>query len=294
MKSLFAAFMAGALAIGGLTYASDRLEGFGGSAKATTGSASGGSAGTPVTASVGTAAAAGSVAEIAKQAGPAVVKIETEAVTGRRFSPRFGGSGTDGGGARSTGIGSGFFIDPSGYILTNEHVVSGADRIQVIVQGYDQPFTARLVGSSRELDLAVLKIEGNAPFSTLKLGDSNAVGIGDQVVAIGNPYDFDFSVTAGIISSKNREISISDDRGTIDYKGLLQTDTAINPGNSGGPLLNGRGEAIGMNTAVSSQAQRIGFAISSQTIRSVLPYLMHNQPIPATVSAHLAKGGQGA
>lgn len=283
VKTMFAAFMAGAIAIGGLTYASDKLNLFGGVPAAVTAAASEEPA---VAASLSTATGTASVADIAKQASPAVVKIETTTtVSGNsRFSRQFAGSGGSAG-QQSTGTGSGFIFHSSGYILTNEHVVSGADLISVTVQGYDQPFTAKVVGSSRDMDLAVLKIEGTKAFPTLKLGNSDDTQIGDWVVAIGNPYDLDYSVTAGVLSAKEREISIDDEQGTVNYKHLFQTDTAINPGNSGGPLLNRKGEVIGMNTAVNAEAQGIGFAITSNTIHSVLQYLVNGKEIPATGNA---------
>ena len=167
-------------------------------------------------------------------------------------------------------MGTGFIFEKTGYILTNEHVVDGADEIQVTVEGYDKPFTAKLLGNSYELDLAVLKIEGTKDFPILPLGKADDVNVGDWVVAIGNPYGFDHTVTVGVLSAKERPISIPDEKGTREYKHLLQTDASINPGNSGGPLLNLNGEVIGINTAVSSQAQGIGFAIPTSTISSVL------------------------
>ncbi len=148
------------------------------------------------------------------------------------------------------------------------------------MNGYEQPFTAKLLGSSYDLDLAVLKIEGSN-FPTLKLGDSNATNMGDWVVAIGNPYGFDHTVTVGVLSSNEREISIQDTNGTRNYEHLLQTDASINPGNSGGPLLNLNGEVIGINTAVSSEAQGIGFAIPTSTISEVLDKLKTNTKIPS-------------
>ncbi|WP_394358181.1 S1C family serine protease [Paenibacillus violae] len=126
----------------------------------------------------------------------------------------------------------------------------------------------------------MLQIQGDKAFPALKIGSSDNTEVGDWLVAIGNPYDFDYSVTTGVLSAKEREISIDDTQKTRNYKHLLQTDTAINPGNSGGPLLNLNGEVIGINTAVNSEAQGIGFAIPSSTFSSVVDKLKNNETIP--------------
>lgn len=181
---------------------------------------------------------------------------------------------------QATGSGTGFFFDASGYILTNQHVVGGAEKIEVTVQGYDKPLTAQLLGSDYNLDLAVLKVTDTKAFPTLKLGSSDSIKIGDWVAAIGNPYGFDHTITVGVLSAKERPISIPDEQGTRNYEHLLQTDASINPGNSGGPLLNVNGEVIGINTAVSSQAQGIGFAIPTSTIQGVLENLKNNVEVP--------------
>lgn len=214
------------------------------------------------------------VAEIAAQAGPAVVKIETVTQTG--IGPLFSDPffrqffGDRLGFPTQQGVGSGFIISPDGYILTNEHVIHGASEIQVSVVGYDKPFPARVTGSDYDLDLAILKIDPPQSLPVLKLGDSEAMRVGDWVVAIGNPYGLDHTVTVGVISAKGRPINIEDRH----YENLLQTDAAINPGNSGGPLLNLKGEVIGINTAVSTQAQGIGFAIPTSSIKPVLDELL--------------------
>lgn len=125
-----------------------------------------------------------------------------------------------------------------------------------------------------------MKIEGTKDFATLALGNVEDTSVGDWVVAIGNPYGFEHTVTVGVLSAKERPIEIPDTQGTRNYKHLLQTDASINPGNSGGPLLNLSGEVIGINTAVSSQAQGIGFAIPTSTIQGVLDSLIKNVVIP--------------
>lgn len=169
----------------------------------------------------------------------------------------------------SHGLGSGFITSSDGYILTNEHVVEGASEVQVTVVGYDKPFPAKVVGTDRELDLAILKIDAPKPLPTVALGDSDKTRVGEWVVAIGNPYGLDHTVTVGVVSAKGRPIPVQDRI----YKNLLQTDAAINPGNSGGPLLNLRGEVIGINTAVNAEGQGLGFAIPINTAKEVMDEL---------------------
>ncbi|MCL1804833.1 MAG: trypsin-like peptidase domain-containing protein [Clostridiales bacterium] len=163
------------------------------------------------------------------------------------------------------GLGSGFIFREDGYILTNNHVVEKADKITVHLAFDENPYEASVVGRAPELDLAVIKIEGEG-FPYLYIGDSDEVYVGDWVVAIGNPYGLDHTVTVGVISAMGRPLTIE---GNL-YQDLLQTDAAINPGNSGGPMLNLRGEVIGINTAVNAGAQGIGFAIPSRTVLDVL------------------------
>lgn len=313
-KSMFAAFLAGVVVVGSLMFVSDKQNWFTSdqptvAAQGTTDQAKSavGSAGD--NGSVSTAADVvrpNNIAQLFEKASPAVVKIETftkQRVSNNQsngmddffsqfFGDNFGGNGGQGqdngsnsnqnqGGTELTpeGIGTGFFFDSNGYILTNQHVVGDADEIQVTVQGHNKPLVAKKLGTSYSLDLAVLKVEGNG-FPTLPIGSSDKINIGDWVVAIGNPYGFDHTVTVGVLSSKERPISIPDEQGTREYEHLLQTDASINPGNSGGPLLNMAGEVIGINTAVSSQAQGIGFAIPTSTITEVLQNLKDNKEIP--------------
>ncbi|RJE89001.1 PDZ domain-containing protein [Paenibacillus sp. 1011MAR3C5] len=304
-KSMFLSFMAGVLVVGGLMYAADTRNWFtSGNTVATQSEGSG--SGTGTTAS-GSGAGSGAnvvarpdnIAQLFEQASPAVVKIETYAKVRTNnggnslfndpFFRQFFGDNYPGtqapseeqnGDMQQSGIGTGFFFEADGHILTNQHVVGQADEIRVTVQGYDKPFTAKLLGSSYDLDLAVLKIEGEKEFPTLPLGSSDDINIGDWVVAIGNPYGFDHTITAGVLSAKERPIDIPDQQGERNYKHLLQTDASINPGNSGGPLLNVKGEVIGINTAVSSQAQGIGFAIPTSTITEVLESLKNNTEVP--------------
>lgn len=315
-KSFFAGFLASAVVLASLMVVSDKMNLFTGNqvtvnvGKALSANASSGSAGVK-TAAVNAAndgVRPNNIAQIVESASPAVVKIET-LVKPKASQSRSGGNslfddpifrqffgGDDGSSNQQTqpqqqnstrsqalqplGMGSGFIFEKSGYILTNEHVIDGADEIQVTVQGYDKPFTAKLLGNSYDLDLAVLKIVGTKDFSTLALGNVEDTSVGDWVVAIGNPYGFEHTVTVGVLSAKERPIEIPDTQGTRNYKHLLQTDASINPGNSGGPLLNLSGEVIGINTAVSSQAQGIGFAIPTSTIQGVLDSLIKNVVIP--------------
>lgn len=178
----------------------------------------------------------------------------------------------------SKGLGSGFLINPEGYIITNEHVISGATDISVTVLGFEKPFKAAVVGKDFDLDLAVLKIGSSQKLPYIDIGDSDAMRVGEWVIAIGNPHQLDHTVTVGVVSAKGRPISIPDQSSgrTRLYKNLIQTDAAINPGNSGGPLISLKGEVIGINTAVSAQAQGIGFAIPINTAKEVLDDLIKN------------------
>lgn len=225
------------------------------------------------------------IADIVDKTSPAVVMIQTRIESsGRNYDPLFndpffreffGRIPMDTGPRISEGMGSGFIISNDGYILTNEHVVRGAQKIEVIVSGKEKPIPAKLVGSDFELDLAVLKINGENDFPVLEIGDSEIVRVGEWVIAIGNPQGLDHTVTVGVISAKGRPVAVQDRQ----YKNLLQTDASINPGNSGGPLLNTKGQVIGINTAVNASAQGIGFAIPSSTVRPVLDTLINQGKI---------------
>lgn len=166
-------------------------------------------------------------------------------------------------------IGTGFVIDPQGLVLTNQHVVEGASEISITFSN-NKKYSGKVIGQDRELDLALIKIDSTEQFSALTLGNSDKIRVGEWVIAIGNPYGLDHTVTAGVISAKGRPMKIEN----RSYRNLIQTDAAINPGNSGGPLLNTRGEVIGINTAVNVSAQGIGFAISINTARDVLEALI--------------------
>jgi serine protease Do len=155
--------------------------------------------------------------------------------------------------------GSGFIVDRNGYIITNDHVVDKMDRIRVKLHTEDTEYRARLVGFDRETDLAVIKIDPKTPLDPVTIGNSDAIQVGDWAVAIGSPFGLEASVTAGIVSATGREIPSAQQ-----FQRFIQTDAAINPGNSGGPLLDIRGEVIGVNTMIATETGRnsgIGFAL---------------------------------
>ncbi len=171
------------------------------------------------------------------------------------------------------GMGSGMILDPEGHILTNYHVVSDVDEIKVKLADARQ-FEAEVVGIDPQTDVAVIKIKGKVPddLPTVKLGNSDALKVGELVMAAGAPFGLIQSITTGIISAKGRA-----DVGISDYEDFLQTDAPINPGNSGGPLVNLRGEVIGMNSAIATsvgQSAGVGFAIPVNMIKTVLPTLL--------------------
>ena len=168
---------------------------------------------------------------------------------------------------KARSLGSGFIIDPKGYVVTNNHVVEGADKIKIILVG-GKEYQATVKGRDPKTDLALIQIvnpPADLPF--LKLGDSDAMQVGDWVLAVGNPFGLGHTVTQGIISAKGRVI------GAGPYDNFLQTDASINPGNSGGPLLSLKGEVIGINTAILASGQGIGFATPSNIANSIIPQL---------------------
>ncbi|KJS73540.1 MAG: peptidase S1 [Desulfotomaculum sp. BICA1-6] len=215
------------------------------------------------------------VADVVAKSSPAVVKIETKQQVSQDIDPFFWQffSVPDQKQLRQQvqqGLGSGFIFNKEGYILTNEHVISEATEIKVYLSDQEEPLVARLVGSDTELDLAILKVEADTVLPHLEFGDSDAAQVGHWVIAIGNPYGLDHTVTTGVISAKGRPVSIEE----RNYKNLLQTDASINPGNSGGPLLDLQGNVIGINTAINAGAQGIGFAIPANTVQEVVDTLI--------------------
>jgi S1-C subfamily serine protease len=214
------------------------------------------------------------VNQIYKRDGDGVAFIESDipARETQSFSP-FGEPESEGGG---TATGSGFVIDSEGHLLTNNHVVEGADRIQVKLGSSDTTYRAKVVGTDPATDLALLDVEAPAEqLHPLTLGRSSAMEVGDPVVAIGNPFGLDRTVTSGIVSALQRQIEAPDGFSITD---VIQTDAAINPGNSGGPLINAQGEVIGINSQIATGGGGggnvgIGFAIPIDTVRAELHQL---------------------
>jgi serine protease Do len=223
------------------------------------------------------------IADLAEKAGPAVVNIFTESAPKQprqqpRMQPPRGTPFDDffdqfdqffnqQPQRRARSLGSGFLISADGYILTNNHVVEKADKVNVKLQKGEKTIPAKVIGTDPETDLALIKIDNGSGLPFLKLGDSARMRVGDWVVAIGNPFGLAHTVTAGIISAKGRVI------GAGPYDDFIQTDASINPGNSGGPLLNLEGEVIGINTAIVASGQGIGFAVPSNMAKEVVNQL---------------------
>ncbi len=208
-----------------------------------------------------------SFAPLAKRADPSVATVKARVSRESRFGRRM----------VAEGLGTAFVYDAAGFLLTNNHVVEGASDIEVSFPD-GRELAAKVVGLDKHTDVAVLKItEQGLP--ALPLGDSDAIEVGDWVVAIGNPFGLSHTVSAGILSAKDRT---RDDVKGLDpsgYFNFLQTDASINPGNSGGPLLNMRGEVVGINSAVRANANSIGFAIPINMVKQLLPMLLRDGKI---------------
>lgn len=210
------------------------------------------------------------VVQVVQKVGPATVKIETtrEVVVDQFFFQQL---------EERQGIGSGVIYRPDGYVLTNNHVVSGAENITVkLADGRSFPGT--VVGGDPLTDLAVVKVEAQ-DLPVASFADSNELRVGQSVIAIGNPLGQDHTVTTGVVSAVNRDLLV-DPRENRYLEGMIQTDAAINPGNSGGPLIDLSGEVVGVTTAIIEQAQGIGFAIPSTTAKAIGDQIIsHGKPL---------------
>ena len=196
-------------------------------------------------------------------------------------------------------LGSGFIIDKDGYIVTNNHVVENADKIKVILKD-EKEFEAEIVGRDPNTDIALIRIKSGYNLPVLKIGDSDALKVGQWVLAIGSPFGLEHTVTAGIVSAKGRVI------GSGPYDDFIQTDASINPGNSGGPLINMTGEVIGVNTIIIAGGQGIGFAIPINQVKGIVEQLKKHgdvtrgwlgvtiQDLPADLAEYIGiKDGKG-
>ena len=224
---------------------------------------------------------------VAERVRPAVVNIGTVQVAHPRRPPMLPGPGTDDpffkdffdqffgrrGPSqreefRQPGLGSGVIIDSRGFVLTNFHVIRGADSVTVKLPS-NQEFQGRIVGTDTKTDLAIIRFQPGGDLRVATLGDSDRLRVGEWAIAIGNPFGLDQTVTVGVVSATGRS-----DVGIATYENFIQTDASINPGNSGGPLVNLRGEVIGINTAIVATGQGIGFAIPANMAKRVTSQLI--------------------
>ena len=242
----------------------------------------------PATSPLGTAdALQAAFVGVAERVRPAVVNLGTIQVAKGRRPPVLPGPGTDDpffkdffdqffgrggpgprGEFRQPALGSGVIVDKRGYVLTNFHVVKDADGVIVRLSS-KQELRGRIVGTDAKTDLAVIRFEPESELTVARLGNSDALRVGEWAIAIGNPFGLDQTVTVGVISAIGRS-----DVGIATYENFIQTDASINPGNSGGPLVNLRGEVIGINTAIVAAAQGIGFAIPANMVKRVIAQLI--------------------
>ena len=223
-------------------------------------------------------------ATLAERVNPAVVSVYTEDIVKPQDTRRFHqdmdpfefffGPGVPRPDMRRqqkrTGAGSGFFISTDGLIVTNNHVVESADKIRVRLADNTE-LSAKIVGRDPATDVALIRVDSKGPFTSLPLGDSDTLRVGEWVMAVGNPLAMEHTVTVGVVSAKGRALGLSE--ATRSFENFIQTDAAINLGNSGGPLVNLRGEVVGMNTAINAAGQNLGFAVPVNTVKTVVPQL---------------------
>jgi Do/DeqQ family serine protease len=223
---------------------------------------------------------------VAERVRPAVVHIGTVQVARARPSPNvpgpvpddpffkdffdqfFGGRGGPRGEFHQPGLGSGVIVDKRGYVLTNFHVIRGADAVTVRLSS-KREHRGRIVGTDPKTDLAVVRFDADGDLTVAAMGNSDTLKVGEWAIAIGNPFGLDQTVTVGVVSATGRA-----DVGIASYENFIQTDASINPGNSGGPLVNLRGEVIGINTAIVATGQGIGFAIPANMARRIVDQLI--------------------
>jgi len=208
--------------------------------------------------------------QIARRLGPQNPGLFSDDPAFRQFFERFFAPGRPGTGGefRLPSLGSGVIIDKRGDVLTNFHVVKGADQVTVRLSS-KREYPGRIVGTDTKTDLAVVRFEPDSDLAVATLGDSDALRVGEWAIAIGNPFGLDQTVTVGVISATGRS-----DVGIAAYENFIQTDASINPGNSGGPLVNLRGEVVGINTAIVASGQGIGFAIPVNMVKRVIAQLV--------------------
>ena len=250
---------------------------------------------------------------LVQSAGKAVVNISTEKKVMQRggmpsemfrglppeferFFEQFEGNSRNAKPRTQRSLGTGFLISSDGYIVTNNHVVAGADTVLVNLQGStgkEHSLKAQVIGTDEETDIALLKVKADAPLPFLNFGNSDKMEVGEWVLAIGNPFGLGHTVTAGILSAKGRNIQSGP------FDNFLQTDASINPGNSGGPLINMEGKVIGINTAIIASGQGIGFAIPSSMAERIVNQLKQDKKVSRgwigvtiqDVDENTAKGG---
>lgn len=191
----------------------------------------------------------------------------------------------DGPGQKINGMGTGLVVDERGYLVTNFHVIDGVESLRVtLIDG--STYQARVISYDKQKDLAVIKIDAPDPLSVMPLGTSSDLMLGETVIAVGNAFGYEHTVTAGIISALSRDVEVNE---TQAYENLIQTDASINPGNSGGPLLNLEGEVVGINVAIRAGAQRIGFAIPIDHARRTIAELLSIEQLDGTYHGVLTR-----